>query len=71
MVENFLDVSSTVLLVDCKEGVDDLADNRGAGTLPSAALVIADDRRRDVKPLGQEAGSDLEVHPPLLQGVSR
>ncbi len=59
------------LLVNGKERVDNLADNGGAGTFPPAALVIADHGRRDPESLGKDAGSDLEVHAPLLEGVSR
>jgi len=48
-VRKFLDVFCAVLLVNGKEGIDNLADNSGAGTFPPATLVIADDRRRDAK----------------------
>jgi len=49
------DSLAAALLVDLEQPLDESADDADAGTLPAAALVVGDDRRRDVE-FGREIG---------------
>jgi hypothetical protein len=58
---------SSPKLVQGEDRVHDLPDDGGAGALPPAALVVRDDRGRDIEPDGEVGLGDLEAEPPLLE----
>jgi hypothetical protein len=67
----FVNVPTAVVLVDCEDRVDNLADDGGSRTLSSSAFVVADNRGRDLKALGKKSLRNVETLPPFLESLTR